>query len=61
MFQENTSHYQKPLFSDLDNLSDKAQERLEESWAEVFYEEFFAEGVLRIPNRRKHLCGSVFR
>ena len=39
--RRNTSHRQKPLFSDLDYLSDKALKRLENSWAGVFYDGFF--------------------
>lgn len=41
MFRPNNSHLQRPLSSDLDRLSPQARTRLEESWAEVFYREFF--------------------
>jgi hypothetical protein len=42
MFQENTSHLQSSLFSDLDHLTKKARARLEQSWAGVFRCEFFS-------------------
>jgi hypothetical protein len=41
MYRANRQHLQSTLFSDLDNLSAKARRRLEESWAGVFYREFF--------------------
>jgi len=41
MYRANQGHMQAPLFSDLDHLSEKARQRLEESWAGVFYREFF--------------------
>jgi hypothetical protein len=41
MYRANQGHLQNPLFSDLDHLSEKARRRLEESWAGVFYREFF--------------------
>ena len=41
MFRENQGHLQRPLFSDLSNLSEKARARLETSWAAVFRREFF--------------------
>jgi len=41
MFKENQGHLQPPLFSDLINLSEKARDRLETSWAGVFRREFF--------------------
>lgn len=41
MYRANQRHLQSPLFSDLDHLSQKARRRLEESWAGVFYREFF--------------------
>lgn len=41
MYRANQGHLQSPLFSDLDHLSEKARRRLEESWAGVFYREFF--------------------
>jgi hypothetical protein len=41
MYRANQGHLQTPLFSDLDHLSEKARQRLEESWAGVFYREFF--------------------
>jgi hypothetical protein len=41
MYRANRQHLQSNLFSDLDNLSAKARRRLEESWAGVFYREFF--------------------
>ena len=42
MYRPNNDHQQKPLFSDLDNLPQKQRERLEKSWAGVFYRECFA-------------------
>jgi hypothetical protein len=41
MYRANQGHMQAPLFSDLDHLSERARQRLEESWAGVFYREFF--------------------
>jgi hypothetical protein len=41
VYRANQGHLQAPLFSDLDYLSEKARQRLEESWAGAFYEEFF--------------------
>jgi hypothetical protein len=42
MYRANEGHLQQPLFSDLDQLSDKARKRLETSWAGAFYREFFS-------------------
>lgn len=41
MFRKNDQHLQWPLFSSLDALPKKHQERLEASWAGTFYHEFF--------------------
>ncbi len=41
MYRPNQAHLQNQLFSDLDNLTEKSQLRLEESWAGVFYRECF--------------------
>lgn len=41
MYQPNQRHLQAPLFSDLDHLSEKTRAHLDESWAGVFYREFF--------------------
>jgi hypothetical protein len=41
MFRKNDQHLQMPLFSSIDSLPEKQQERLEESWAGTFYHEFF--------------------
>lgn len=41
MYRANQGHLQAPLLSDLDHLSEKARQRLEESWAGIFYREFF--------------------
>jgi hypothetical protein len=41
MFRKNQRHLQRALFSDLDYLSKKIREHLEESWAGVFRREFF--------------------
>lgn len=41
MFQPNQRHLQSNLFSDINNLTDKARSDLECSWAGVFYREFF--------------------
>jgi hypothetical protein len=41
MFKQNTSHMQIPLTSHIDELPDKLRERIENSWAGVFYREFF--------------------
>ena len=40
MYRANQGHLQAPLMSDIDHLSQKARQRLEESWAGVFYQEF---------------------
>ena len=42
MFRPNTQHRQMPMFSSINSLPEKLQERLEESWAGTFYREFFA-------------------
>jgi hypothetical protein len=41
MYRKNTRHLQKPLFSDLNVLSEKLRTQLEESWAGTFYREVF--------------------
>lgn len=41
MFETNDRHRQQHLFSDLQHLSAKQQQRLEESWAGAFYRDFF--------------------
>ena len=41
MFRKNEEHLQKPLFSSINELPEKLQKRLEESWAGTFYNEFF--------------------
>lgn len=41
MFRENKSHRQPPLLSHVASLTEKQRERLEDSWAGVFYPEFF--------------------
>jgi hypothetical protein len=41
MFRANERHLQQPLFGDLDSLPEKHRARLAESWAGVFYREFF--------------------
>ena len=41
MFQPNQRHLQSNLFSDINNLTDKARSDLECSWAGVFYREIF--------------------
>lgn len=41
MYRSNQGHLQAALFSDLDHLSEKGRRRLEESWAGVFYRQFF--------------------
>lgn len=41
MFRKNDQHLQWPLFSSLDALPKKQLERLEDSWADTFYYEFF--------------------
>nr|BAL52542.1 hypothetical conserved protein [uncultured Chloroflexota bacterium]BAL58300.1 hypothetical conserved protein [uncultured Chloroflexota bacterium] len=42
MFRKNTRHYQLPLTSHVDELPEPLRERLENSWAESFYREFFS-------------------
>ncbi len=41
MFKENHRHLQIPLTSHVDELPEKLRKRLENSWAGVFYREFF--------------------
>ncbi len=41
MFQKNDDHLQQSFFSGLNELPDKLQKRLEESWSGVFYNEVF--------------------
>jgi hypothetical protein len=41
MFRKNEQHRQGSLFSSVSDLPQKQRERLEESWAGTFYEEFF--------------------
>lgn len=42
MFRQNDSHKQMRLLSSIDELPDKLQRRLEESWAGTFYRECFS-------------------
>jgi hypothetical protein len=48
MFVPNDQHLQMPMFSSINSLPEKLQNRLEESWAGVFYREVF----LRIDESR---------
>lgn len=41
MFRKNEAHLQAPLFSTVDELPSKLQERLEKSWAGAFYHSLF--------------------
>ena len=41
MFRPNKKHLQTAIFTSVDQLSPKRQQRLQESWAGVFYREFF--------------------
>jgi len=41
MFVPNDQHLQMPMFSSINSLPEKLQERLEESWAGTFYREYF--------------------
>jgi len=41
MFRKNEQHLQMALLSGLNELPDKLQEQLEQSWAETFYKEIF--------------------
>lgn len=41
MFRKNDQHLQKPLFSGLNELTEKLRERLELSWAGTFYQDIF--------------------
>ena len=41
MFPKNQGHFQLPLTSNVDELPEKLRNRLEKSWAGVFYREFF--------------------
>jgi hypothetical protein len=42
MFKKNSKHQQPALISAISDLPEKQRERLEASWAGVFYEEFFS-------------------
>ena len=41
MFRKNEEHRQIPMFSSINSLPEKQLERLEQSWAGIFYREFF--------------------
>lgn len=41
MFRRNEEHRQSAMFSSIYEVPDKQLKRLEESWAGIFYEEFF--------------------
>ena len=41
MFKKNEDHLQQRMFSAIASLPEAAQKRLAESWAPVFYREFF--------------------
>src|SRR4030042_3983486 len=41
MFKQNRRHLQIPLTSHVDELPEKLRNRLEKSWAGIFYREFF--------------------
>jgi len=41
MFVPNDQHLQMPMFSSIDSLPEKLQQRLEASWAGTFYREYF--------------------
>ena len=41
MYRKNDQHRQMPLFSSLNDLPEKQRQRLENSWADTFYREFF--------------------
>jgi hypothetical protein len=41
MFRKNDQHLQMPLFSSINALPEKLQQRLEDSWSGTFYHEFF--------------------
>ena len=43
MFRENRSHQQPGLFSSVSMMTEPVRERLEQSWAEVFYEYCFSQ------------------
>lgn len=59
MFRANEKHRQKNFFSGENLLPKKMRERLLKSWAETFYKEVFAKGVLRMSHRRKNICAVV--
>ena len=41
MYRPNQGHLQKPLLSGMNTLPETQRKRLEESWAQTFYEEVF--------------------
>jgi len=41
MFKKNQRHLQPALISNINDLPEKLRKRLEDSWAGVFYREFF--------------------
>ena len=59
MFRPNKKHLQSAIFTSVDQLSQKQQRRMNESWAGVFYREFFPGQDLRLPAGRKTLCPTV--
>jgi hypothetical protein len=42
MYRKNNQHKQPPLLSNINQLSEKHRRRLEQSWAQVFYQEIFS-------------------
>jgi len=41
MYRRNEQHKQQSMFSSIEDLPEKQQKRLQDSWAETFYTEFF--------------------
>ena len=41
MYKANKRHLQPMLISNVQDLPEKHQQRLDQSWAEIFYREFF--------------------
>ncbi len=52
MFRKNDQHLQFLLFSSIDSLPGKQLGRLEASWANTFYHEFFVR-ISKLPRRKR--------
>jgi len=56
MYQESKKHLQIPLTSHVDEMPENLRKRLENSWAGMFYREFF----MRLNERLLQCCMQIF-